>query len=231
MEKFIEYATDGLWLLGILAVLLLVQHAAKLGVFNKFSFSKEGTRQNFDIVKWNKYFPLSAFAILLLSAVVLLAACSPSKSTPPVVAAVSCHGTYVGGYEPPPHDERIRLRNLSLAGRGIAVTANESDNNRNAGGGDPDGGIYMVGSFTFETDANCAITKGTTMVFHAYEYSLGGAVAKDGTFNITWSGQGSQGDMKGKIEPNNAITGQFFHPAPDDFVYGVLSGTFVPVVK
>jgi hypothetical protein len=143
-------------------------------------------------------------------------------------AKSGCTGSYIGNYSPPDHDERIRLRNLSLAGRGIPVTGNDDIDNANAGGGAPDGGIWMGGSYAFETDANCNVVAGTTLIFYTYQYDIGGTVNKDGSFSLTWSGQGSAGDMKGKIEANNTISGQFFHPAPDNFVYGVLSGTFTP---
>jgi hypothetical protein len=139
-----------------------------------------------------------------------------------------CTGSYVGTYSAPDHDERIRLRNLSLANRGIAVTGNDDVDNANAGGGPPDGGIWMAGSYSFETDGNCNVTSGQTLIFYAYEYGIGGTVNKDGTFNLTWSGQGSQGDIKGYVDANNNIGGQFFHPSPDNFVYGVLGGTFTP---
>ncbi|MEO6293893.1 MAG: hypothetical protein ABIO88_14865 [Burkholderiaceae bacterium] len=142
--------------------------------------------------------------------------------------AKSCAGSYVGNYGPPSHEERIRLRNLSLANRGIGVTGNDDIDNANAGGGSPDGGIWMGGSYQFETDGNCNVTSGSTMIFYTYEYGIGGTVNKDGTFKLIWSGQGSQGDIVGRIEANNTITGKFYHPAPDNFVYGDMSGTFTP---
>lgn len=143
-------------------------------------------------------------------------------------AKSGCAGSYVGNYGPPSHEERIRLRNMSLQGRGVGVTGNDDIDNANAGGGSPDGGIWMGGSYNFQTDGNCNITSGSTMVFYTYEYGIGGTVNKDGTFKLIWSGQGSQGDMIGRIEANNTITGKFYHPAPDNFVYGDLSGTFTP---
>jgi hypothetical protein len=176
---------------------------------------------------------LNSFVGVMLAyifAVFAFAGCAPSApvATPPPVAALSCEGSYVGNYNMPEHDERIRLRNLSLAGRGIAVTGDDVVDNAAAGGGPPDGGIYMVGSYAFETDANCNVVKGKTLIFYAYEYDIGGTVGKDGTFNLVWSGQGSAGEMRGKVEANNTITGEFHHPAPDNFVYGVISGAFVP---
>jgi hypothetical protein len=143
-------------------------------------------------------------------------------------SAKGCTGSYVGGYTYPDHDERIRIRNLSLASNGIAVTGNDDIDNANAGGGPPDGGIWMAGSYAFETDANCNVVKGNTLVFYAYEYGINGTVSKTGESLLVWSGQGSQGEMKLKLNADNTISGTFHHPAPNTFVYGVLSGTFTP---
>ena len=179
---------------------------------------------------------------LALSAVVLASAaltgCNVGKSdtvntttpgsTTSTSAAKSCAGSYVGSYGPPDHAERIRLRNMSLTNRGIPVTGNDDIDNANAGGGSPDGGIWMGGSYSFETDGNCNITSGTTFIFYAYEYGLYGTVVKGAESNLIWSGQGSQGDMNITVDANNNISGKFYHPAPDNFVYGVISGTFSP---
>ena len=143
-------------------------------------------------------------------------------------SAKSCTGSYVGNYSPPEHVERIEARNRSLTGRGIPVTGNDAIDNGNAGGGDPDGGIWMAGSFSFETDANCNVIKGTTAVFYTYQYDISGTVVKGSTSNLTWSGQGSSGQMELTVDTNNSIGGSFRHPAPDTFVRGVLSGTFTP---
>jgi hypothetical protein len=142
--------------------------------------------------------------------------------------AKSCTGSYVGSYGPPEREERIAARNRSLAGRGIAVTGNDDIDNANAGGGPPDGGIWMAGSFAFETDGNCNVIKGTDLIFYVYEYGISGTMAKSGVSKLIWSGQGSQGEMEVSVDANNAISGSHFHPAPDTFVRGVLSGTFTP---
>lgn len=139
-----------------------------------------------------------------------------------------CMGSYVGGYSMPDHETRIAMRNRSLADRGIAVTGNDDIDNANAGGGPPDGGIWMAGSLKFETDGNCNVIAGQTLIFYSYEYGIGGTVNKDGTFNLTWSGQGSQGEIIGGVDANNNLYGKFFHPAPDSYVHGVLWGTFTP---
>jgi hypothetical protein len=144
-------------------------------------------------------------------------------------SAKSCTGSYVGGYTyPADQAERKRVRNLSLVANGKPVTGNDDIDNAAAGGGPPDGGIWMAGSYAFETDANCNVIKGQTLVFYVYEYGISGVVVKGGTSNLIWSGQGSVGEMQMTVDSNNNIGGQFFHPAPDSFVYGVLSGTFTP---
>jgi hypothetical protein len=144
-------------------------------------------------------------------------------------SAKSCTGSYVGNYDAPAsREERIRLRNLSIVNNGGVVTGNDDIDNATAGGGGVDGGIYMAGSYAFETDANCNVVAGKTFVFYAYEYGISGSVAKSGSSTLIWSGQGSQGEMTLSVDSANNISGQFFHPAPDSFVYGTMSGTFTP---
>lgn len=143
-------------------------------------------------------------------------------------SAKSCTGSYIGNYNPPEQAERREQRNRSLQGRGIPVTGNEDIDNANAGGGPPDGGIWMAGAFAFETDGNCNIIKGKTQVFYVYEYDLNGTIVKGATSNLTWSGQGSSGQMELTVDANNKLGGSFRHPAPDTFIRGVVEGTFTP---
>lgn len=143
-------------------------------------------------------------------------------------SAKSCTGSYVGNYSAPEQAERRDARNRSLQGRGIPVTGNEDIDNANAGGGPPDGGIWMAGAFAFETDGNCNIIKGKTQVFYAFEYDISGTIVKSGTSNLTWSGQGSVGQMEVTVDANNKVGGSFRHPAPDTFIRGVIDGTFTP---
>lgn len=144
-------------------------------------------------------------------------------------SAKSCTGSYVGSYDAPAsREERIRIRNLSIVNNGGVVTGNDAIDNVTAGGGGIDGGIYMTGSYAFETDANCTVIKGTTLVFYTYQYNINGSVNKTGESTLVWSGQGSSGEMKISVNANNAISGSFFHPAPDTFVYGTITGTFTP---
>lgn len=223
------------WLVATLLVLVFLMVAKERGFRDKLNGSIDGDKffLGFKAAWLEKHFSRVTAAIVIVGFGLMLFGCSAGSNNAPTqpVAVANCQGSYVGSYGPPEHDERIRLRNLSLSNRGIAVTGNDDIDNANAGGGAPDGGIWMGGSYAFETDTNCNVTKGKTLIFYAYEYDIGGTVGKDGTFNLTWSGQGSAGEMKGKVDATGNITGQFSHPAPDNFVYGVLSGTFTPAAK
>jgi hypothetical protein len=139
-----------------------------------------------------------------------------------------CTGSYVGGFTMPEQAVRIENRNRSLNDRGIAVTGNDDIDNANAGGGPPDGGIWMSGGFQFETDGNCNIIKSEVNIFAYTGYGVDGTINKDGTFDLVWSGNGSQGGFVGNIDSNNNIAGKFNHPAPDTYVHGVLGGKFTP---
>jgi hypothetical protein len=223
----------GFWLAITLVVMVFLLAAQERGFRDKLNGSIDGQKfwLGFKAEWLEKNFSRVMGAVAIAGVVLMVLGCSGGRDEvlPPVAVDSNCQGSYVGSYGPPEHDERIRLRNLSLANRGIAVTGNDDIDNAAAGGGPPDGGIWMGGSYAFETDANCNVVKGKTLIFYAYEYDIGGTVGKDGTFNLTWSGQGSAGEMRGKVDAIGNITGQFFHPAPDNFVYGVLSGTFTPV--
>ncbi len=143
-------------------------------------------------------------------------------------SASSCTGSYVGSFDPPSHEERIRLRNLSIMNNGGVVTGNDDIDNATAGGGGVDGGIYMTGSYAFETDASCNVVKGTALVGYVYQYDITGKVNANGSFSLIWSGQGSLGEFYGQADANGSITGEFHHSAPDSFVYGTMNGRFTP---
>jgi hypothetical protein len=200
----------------------------------KINYSINGVKRWIapDMVFWDKYWKAAAGAVIALVIVLFMTACTSGVvETAAPTPIFNCQGSYLGNYDPPSHEERIRLRNQSLTLRGIEIVVDEEVNNKNAGGGAPDGGIWMGGSYQFETDVNCNITKGSTMVFYSYPYDIGGSIKQDRTFNLTWSGSGSAGRMDGKVELNNTISGTFHHPAPEDYIYGVLSGNFTPAVK
>jgi hypothetical protein len=183
--------------------------------------------------------PASALAIVSLASATLLgcnvgksdtveAAATETTSTTPTTSTTTsrCAGTYVGGYVMPSHEVRIINRNINLKVRGIPITGNDAIDNAATGGGPPDGGIFLTGSMSFETDATCKVTKGSSLVFGQHLVDIAGTVNADGTFSLTWAK--GVGKLVGRVEANNSITGKWYHPAPHDYAYGVLWGTFTP---
>jgi hypothetical protein len=161
---------------------------------------------------------------------------SASEATPApaqvTVAAKSCTGSYVGTIDKPSPEAVKAMRDESLRRRGI----NPEDPNptdriqavRNLEDTSGQDGIWMEGNFAFETDANCKVVKGGTNIFYTYPYAIEGTVNADRSFDIVWTGSGSTGQFIGQINPDGMISGQLKHPAPDDFIYGLVNGTFTP---
>ena len=133
----------------------------------------------------------------------------PTNPSAPVYKG-GCHGTYVGNIDPPEHDVRIASRNRSLTDRGIAVTGNDEIDNANAGGGPPDGGIWLAGTFQWETDANCNVTSGEVVIF-GYPFAVSGTVNADGTFDLYFWGR-----IPGKINANKTVTGKVEHAGGEE---------------
>ena len=167
---------------------------------------------------------------LALAMPIALVACGGSNTdeaaaiTTTTSVAKSCTGSFVGTYDKPSEAELIRVRDLYYQRFGIVGPVDgpdvEVDSNRY---------IYMKGSFAFETDANCEVIKGTTMVFDEYPFAILGKIMPTITSSLTWSDYSVlSGELTIKVDANNAISGDFFYPAPDNYVYGVISGTFTP---
>ena len=151
------------------------------------------------------------------------------------VAAKSCTGSYVGTIDKPSPEAVKAMREESLRRRGINPDdpIDRIQAVRNLEDTSEEFGIWMEGNFAFETDANCKVVKGGTNIFYTYPYAINGTVKADRSFDIVWtgSGSGSTGEFVGQVNPDDSISGQLKHPAPDDFVYGLVSGTFTPSGK
>lgn len=133
-----------------------------------------------------------------------------------------CTGSYVGGANPPSHEVRIETRNRALAAKGIALTGNDAIDNAATGGGGVDGGMYLEGTFAFQTDANCNVIAGDFVIF-GYPFGISGTVNKDRTFNLSYLGP-----IVGQVNPDNSITGELQHGGGEEYIHGVLWGTFTP---
>ncbi len=132
-----------------------------------------------------------------------------------------CTGSYIGAVNAPPKDVRIAARNRYLKILGKPITGNDAIDNKATGGGGLDGGMYLQGSFRWETDANCRIIKGTT-VLHGHTFQVSGAIPASKVFTVT-----GPGPIVGQVNASNGISGQVQEPGRT-WVYGDMVGTFTP---
>lgn len=148
---------------------------------------------------------------------------SPSSSGGSSSAGGSgCYGSFRGTIDMPPQDERIIARNIKIRSLGKQVTGNPAVDNAATGGGSPDGGMFLTGSFYWETDANCRVISGTAYIF-GHPFSITGAINKDRTFNLSYLGP-----MPGYITSNNLVKGKLQHGGGEEYIYGYLNGQFTP---
>lgn len=136
-------------------------------------------------------------------------------------SASGCTGSYVGSVNPPPKAVRIAARNRYLTILGKPITGNDAIDNAGTGGGGLDGGMYLQGSFKWETDANCKVIKGVT-VLHGHTFNISGTVAANKIFTLSFAGP-----IVGQVDANNGISGQVQEPGRT-WVYGDMVGTFTP---
>lgn len=184
---------------------------------------------------WHNKFPLSLKAVTLAAAT-LVVGCNVGKTdtvaangttstggTTTTGIGKGCTGSYIGNIEPPTHEVRIENRNRELANNGIALTGDDAIDNPKTTGGGVDGGMYLVGSFRFETDANCNVTNSAGSEIFGIPITIEGKVNADRTFNM-FSPQA--GPFVGSVDANNHVTGQQ-QEGGKEWVHGVLNGTFV----
>jgi hypothetical protein len=134
----------------------------------------------------------------------------------------TCEGSYVGSIDAPTHEVRIANRNRQLADVGYTLTGNDAVDNAATGGGGVDGGIYLTGSFRFETDANCNVVKGNGDIF-GIPTTITGKVNANKSFNLF---SPEAGPVVGSVDANNNVTGQA-QEAGKEWVHGVMNGKFV----
>ncbi len=172
--------------------------------------------------------PASALAAVALASATLVG-CNVGKSDTVTTDATApnnsakqsgCTGSFVGSLDAPPHEERIAARNEALRRDGISVTGNDAIDNAATGGGGVDGGMYLEGSFSFETDANCNVIKGDAIIF-GYPFGITGTVRQDRTFSLSYLGP-----IEGQVNSDNSISGKLLHGGGSEYIYGILNGVF-----
>lgn len=146
-----------------------------------------------------------------------------NTTTTTTTTGKGCTGSYVGGANPPSQEVRRAVRDRSLIAKGIDISKmSEAEKNAATGGGGVDGGMYLEGSFAFQTDANCNVIAGDFVIF-GYPFSISGTVNQDRTFTLSYLGP-----IVGQVNADNSITGELQHGGGEEYIHGVLWGTFTP---
>ena len=157
--------------------------------------------------------------------VVALVGCNVGASAPTTAISqapksFNCQGSYVGNIDMPPHEERIIARNEGLKRKGLPLTGNDDIDNAAQGGGAPDGGMWLSGSFDFKADAACNVS-GKVYIF-GYPFDLTGQVQPDGNFTLNYLAP----LFIGKVNSDNSVTGKLFHGGGEEYIYGYINGKF-----
>ena len=114
-----------LWLIVTVVVLGFLEGERKRNFKDRASYSIKGEKGSLGFIPewWDKNYSIIRIAVAVIGLVLMVVGCSSSEPAPPPVAVANCQGSYVGSYGPPEHEERIRLRNLSLDPKRIAATS------------------------------------------------------------------------------------------------------------
>jgi hypothetical protein len=147
---------------------------------------------------------------------------SGGTTTTTTTKAGSCQGSYIGSIDAPTHEVRIAQRNRQLASIGYTLTGNDAVDNAATGGGGEDGGIYLLGAFAFETDANCNIIKSNGNIF-GIPTTLSGKVTS--AFSFEGMSMTDTGPTVGTVDANGVIKGEQ-QEFGKEWVHGVMNGKF-----
>jgi hypothetical protein len=152
---------------------------------------------------------------------------NPTEPTPAPtearVAPKSCEGSYVGMIDKPSLEVRLAIyqewlrRNPNLIGPAVYDPNDPSIQ-----------GMYLAGSFAFETDANCNVVKGGVNIFDEYPFTVEGTVNADRSFDVVWTESNFRSQIVGQINQDDSISGQVKLAVPQDYIYGLMNGKFTP---
>ena len=131
-----------------------------------------------------------------------------------------------GTIDPPPHEDRIKARNIEAASKGIAITSDEAHNNSVQGGGGLDGGMYLVGAFKFTIDAQGQRVDAESFVnIFNVEYPITGGIEPSGKIGIGGDGGAGGTSITGAIVNGQLVNGRI-HKGLKPHIFGVLNGTY-----
>jgi hypothetical protein len=168
--------------------------------------------------------------ILTFALPLALLACGDGteQPTPPEATLekkINCAGSYVGTIDAPSLEVRLAAFQEWLRSRGI----DDYDFATYPEDRTAEEGIWLEGSFAFETDANCKVVKGGVNIYNAYPYNVEGTVKADRSFDMVWTGLNVTAPIVGQINADDTISGQVkVKDQGAGYIYGLLNGKFTP---
>lgn len=220
------------WLVVTLLVLVALAVARFRGYKDKVTYSIEGKKgwRGFDAAWWEKNYKRVNIVVAVLGLVLMIVGCSGgSVETPPPVATVStlCPSVIEGTVDAPPMADRVEALRIEAASKGIAITGNYAVDVAAQGGE-----MMLIGTgFKFVFDAGCQIDKSQSRLnLFLTDYPVEGGIAADGSLGMAVDVGGAKVGVKGRVVDGKFIEGEV-RKGWLPHIYGVLNGTFTPVVK
>lgn len=170
--------------------------------------------------------------LLVLVLLLALAGCSVGRDDAPAPVTSSdvatlCPSVLVGTVDAPPMADRVNALAIEAQSKGISLTGDYAQDVKNQGGE-----MMLIGtSFKFVFDPACQIDKSQSHLnLFLTDYPVEGGMELDGNLGMAVDVGGAKVGIKGRV-----INGQFVEGEVRKgwlpWIYGVLNGTFTPVVK
>lgn len=221
------YVWKFLWVVGFAAALFGINWLANKNYFDKARASYKGTEYTFSRDNWNVYFRI--FSVVVLVLVLFLAGCSSGKQDPVATVATTslCPSTIQGTVDAPPMADRVSALAIEAASKGIFITGDYAVDVAKQGGE-----MMLIGTqFKFVFDAGCQIDKSqSSLNLFLTDYPVEGGMELNGNLGMAVDVGGAKVGIKGRV-----VNGQFTEGEVRKgwlpHIFGVLNGTFTPVVK
>lgn len=168
-----------------------------------------------------------AMLSIAVAAVALVACGSAEPPVAGVVQSLPCPSVIEGSVDAPPMADRVSALAIEAASKGIALTGDYAQDVKNQGGE-----MMLIGTgFKFVFDAGCQIDKSQSRLnLFLTDYPVEGGMEANGTLGMAVDVGGAKVGIKGRVVNGVFVEGEV-RKGWLPHIFGVLRGTFTPVVK
>lgn len=218
------------WLVVTVAALVGLIVLEERGFRDRVNGSINGQKRwvGMDSVWWEKNFKHVVIAVAIVGLTLMMFGCSSGSSTPaPVATNALCPSVIQGTVDAPPMEDRVKALAIEAQSKGIALTGDYATDVRNQGGE-----MMLIGTqFKFVFDANCQVDKTqSSLNLFLTDYPVEGGMAPDGSLGMAVDVAGAKVGVKGRVLDGKFVEGEV-RKGWLPHIYGVLNGTFTPLVK